>query len=115
MLSYREEVSTVARESRWTFFRFLPLVAIVIVIMGALFFGLRSIGLIGGTIVERKVFEESYQRSEALSSQIAMDEAVIVEIQRKLNNPDLDQSTRINLEAQMSAARIRISTARSKQ
>lgn len=72
-------------------------------------------GLIGGTVVERKVFENSFQHSEALNSQIATDEAVVAEIERKLINPNLDADTKHNLEAQAAAARIRISTARGKQ
>jgi len=72
-------------------------------------------GIFATTVVERKVFENSYQRSEALKSQIATDEAVIAEIEQKLRNPNLDENTRFNLKAQASAARLRISTARRKQ
>ena len=115
MSQYREEAREVAKEARWTFFRFLPLFVGVVVILFVLFFALRGAGLIGGTAVERVVFENSYQRSEALKSQIATDEAVIMEIERKLLNPNLDGDTRFNLEAQLSAARIRIATAKGKQ
>lgn len=115
MSTYRDEMSDVARESSWTFFRFLPLIVIAVLIMAALFFGLRSAGLIGGTVVERVVFEQSYQRSEALKSQIATDEAVIMEIERKMMNPSLDEDTRFNLEAHLSAARVRIATAKGRQ
>lgn len=72
-------------------------------------------GIFTRTVVERKVFEQSYQRSEALKSQIATDEAVMAEIESKLKNPNLDDNTRYNLKAQISAARVRISTARRKQ
>ena len=78
-------------------------------------FILHSIGVIGNTVVEREVFEASYQRSESLKSQIATEEANIAELERKLTNPNLDADTRANLEAQMSAARIRLQTARNKQ
>ena len=115
MNEYRNEARQVAKESAWTFWRFLPLFLVVVAILSAVGFGTRSLGLWGGTIVERRVFEESYQRSEALKSQIATDEAVITEITGKLQNPNLDENTRFNLNAQASAARIRISTARSKQ
>lgn len=69
-------------------------------------------GVFVGTVVERKVFENSYQRSESLKSRIAIDEATITEIDRKLMNPDLDKNTRYNLEAQRSAATLRINTAK---
>lgn len=115
MSEYRNEVNQIATESRWTFFRFLPLILAVIVIFSLVGFTLKSLGLIGGTFVERKVFEQSYQRSEALKSQIATDEAVLAEVQRKLMNPSLDENTRYNLEAQAAAARVRITATRSKQ
>jgi len=115
MNDYRKNVNEAARETRYTIVRFLPLLIGVIVILGIVGFTLRSCGILGRTIVERKVFEESYQRSEALKSQIAVDEAVLVEIEHKLRNTNLDPDTRINLEAQASAARVRIATAKAKQ
>ena len=115
MSEYRKEMNQVAKDTSWTFWRFLPITIVIIGILALLGFGLRSAGLFGDTIVERKVFENSYQRSEALKSQIAGDEAVLVEIERKLSNTTLDENTRTNLEAQASAARIRIATAKSKQ
>lgn len=104
-----------AKEASWTFWRFLPLFVVVVVVLSAIGFGLRSAGVIGGTVVEREVFERSYQRSEALRAQIAADEAVLAEIQRQMSNPELDAGTRHNLDAQAAAARVRISTARGKQ
>jgi hypothetical protein len=75
---------------------------------------LRYAGLIGGTIVERKVFENSFQYSEARKSEVATFQAQLVEIDRKLSNPEIDANTRSNLEAQASALRIQLSVARSK-
>lgn len=115
MSGYRDDARVVAKEARWTFFRFMPLVLGAIVFLAVVGFGLRSFGLIGGTMVEREVFEQSYQRSEAIKSQIAIDEANLAEIQRKLANPNLDENTRYNLEAQASAARMRIAAAKGKQ
>ncbi|MCG7931935.1 MAG: hypothetical protein N0E44_18030 [Candidatus Thiodiazotropha lotti] len=115
MSTYRQEAGHVATEARWTFFRFLPLIAGVLIVLFFLGFGLRSLGLIGGTVVERKVFENSYQRSESIKSRIATDEAALAEIGRQLSNPNLDENTRFNLEAQAAAARVRIQTARSQQ
>lgn len=114
-MTYRDEASEAAREARWTFWRFLPLFLIVVVVIGVIGFGARSLGLIGRTVVERKVFEQSYQRSEALAASIANDEAVLSEIERQLSNPNLDADTRFNLEAQASAARVRLNTTKARQ
>ena len=71
-------------------------------------FVLRSAGLFGDTVVERKIFEQSYQRQESIKSELAINEATLAEIEIKLQNSNLDTNTRINLEAQKSAIRIRI-------
>ena len=115
MNEYRESARQVAKESSWTFWRFLPLTLIVVVVLGGFGFITKSLGLWGGTIVERKVFEESYQRSSAINAQIATDEATLAEINIQLSNSNLDKDTRYNLNAQAAAARVRISTARSQQ
>lgn len=99
-------------ETKWTLWRIVGFAVICVVLMGGLGFTLSSLGLFGRTVVERKVFENSYQRMEGLKAQIAQDEAVIAEIEAKLANPELDEGTRRNLEAQVMAARIRIETAK---
>ena len=71
-------------------------------------------GLIGHTIVERKVFENSFQYSEARKSEIATFEAQLVEIDCKLSSSTIGPNTRTNLEAQAAALRIMLSVARSK-
>lgn len=115
MSDYRKEAGHIAREGRWTVLRFLPLFLGVIAILFIVGFGLKSLGLLGRTVVEREVFEQSYQRSESIKAQIATDEAALAEIERKLRNSNLDANTRANLEAQASAARVRIQAARSRQ
>jgi hypothetical protein len=85
------------------------------VVAGVILTSTGYIGKFTGTVVERKVFEQSYQRSESLKSEIAMNQAVIEEIESKLLNPNLDENTRFNLNAQLGAAKLRISTARRKQ
>jgi preprotein translocase subunit SecF len=110
MYDYRSEM----KEVRWTFWRILVLVVVAVVVLSALGFGLNSLGVFGSTVVERKVFEQSYQRQEALKSRIAIDEATLAEINAKLQNPKLDENTRYNLKAQATAARIRIQTAKRK-
>jgi len=84
------------------------LVIIAVILLSGLGFVLNSCGVFGSTIVERKVFENSYQRTESLKSRIAIDEATLAEINIKLQNPNLDEDIRWNLKAQAAAARIRI-------
>lgn len=115
MSNYRKEAVEVARDSRWTFFRFLPLAIIVVLVLFALGFGLNSIGLFGGTVVKRKIFENSFQYSEARKGEIAVFAAQQAEIERQLSNPGLDAGTRANLEAQAASLRVQLSAARSKQ
>ncbi len=79
-----------------------------------IFTGLRYAGLVGGTYIERKVFENSFQYSEATKASIATFEAQLAEIDHKLSS-DLDDTTRINLEASAAAVRIQLSVARSRQ
>ncbi len=112
---YRDDARYVAKEAGWTFRRFLPLFLGVVAVLFIVGFGLNSLGIFGRTVVERKVFEQSFQRSESLKARIATDEATLAEIERKLRNTGLDANTRTNLEAQAAAARIRISTARAQQ
>ena len=93
----------------------LPVVLLVIVVLSLVGWGLHAAGVFGSTVVERKVFEHSYQRSEAMKARIATDEAVLAEIETRLSNPKLDADTRANLEAQARAARVRLKAARSQQ
>lgn len=89
-------------------------VILLIAIASVIFTGLNYVGIIGRTAVEREVFEQSYQRSESLMSEIATYEAQLSEINRKLSG-DIDANTRLNLEAQASSIRVLLTTARSKQ
>lgn len=108
MYDYREEMKVV----RWTFWRVLGMAIIAAVVLGGVGFALHSAGVFGHTVVERKVFENSYQRTEGLKAQIATDEAALAEIQAKLANPNLDEDTRYNLKAQAAAIRLRIQAAK---
>ncbi len=97
------------------FFHWLPLVILIICIFFIIGFILNSVGMIGHTIVERTMYENSYQRSEGLKARIATDEVALAEIKMQLNNNNLDANTRTNLEAQTAAIRIRIATAKEMQ
>ena len=112
---YRDETREIIRDGNWTFWQIFPLAVLAIVATSAVGFMLNSAGLFGRTVVEREVFEASYQRQSGLKAQIATDEANLAEIERKLANPNLDADTRYNLEAQASAARSRIDATRRMQ
>lgn len=87
----------------------LTLSVLTIVVLG----GLNYVGVIGKTIVERKVFEQSYQYSAGQQQKIATFQAQMAELDRQLANPDLDNQTRTNLEAQAASIRIQLNAARS--
>jgi len=112
---YRKTTRRVVREGHWTIWKILPIVLVLVVILGALGFLMKGAGLLGSTFIERKVFENSYQRTQSIRAQIATDEATLAEIRIKLKNPNLDPNIRNGLEAQAAAARSRIAAARSKQ
>ena len=114
MNGYRKEVGTGLKEARWTFFKGMPLFLMVVIFLAVLGFALNSLGLFGQTVVKRKVFENSFQYSEARKSEIATFEAQLSEINRKLSGDSIDQATRTNLEAHASVLRIQLSVARSK-
>lgn len=69
---------------------------------------------VGGTIVDRKVNENSYQKSETHKSEIAAYSAQLAEIEGQLARTDLDQSARAQLEGQAKALRQRIKIANDK-
>lgn len=115
MNDYRKEFRSVSKEAWWTLPRVMLLLIVTCTILAGLGFGLRSLGVFGATVVERKVFENSYQRSESLKAEIAMNRATLAEIEAKLSNPRLDPDTRSDLEAQQTALRVRISAAERRQ
>jgi len=50
--------------------------------------------------------------NKELESQIATDKAILIFVESRLENPNLDEDTRFNLQAQAYAARIRIAKAK---
>lgn len=115
MFDYRKDMQSTITGGYWTVWKVTPLILLILILLSVIGFSLKSVGLLGSTVVERKVFENSYQRSEAIKAQIATDEAVLAEIQRQLSSTDLDEDTRNNLEAQAAAARVRIATAKGRK
>lgn len=111
-MQYHDEARQVAKDAHWTFWKFLPVLLVAVVVLSAIGFGLNSLGLFGKTVVERKVFEHSYQRQAGLEAEIAIYQATLTEIERKLTNSNLDANTRSNLDAQASAIRIKMAAAK---
>lgn len=111
MSEYRNEANQVAKDSVWTIFKFLPFIVIFALIM----FGLNSMGVIGKTVVERKVFENSYQRSEGIKSGLSMFKAQLAEVNSRLRQRDLNKYDKQDLLAKKSALTIQISTLEGKQ
>ena len=98
----------------WSVTKWIAFIIIVIVIFATLFFVLDSAGLFGRTVVERKVFENSYQYQAGAKEQIAIMEAQLAEINAQLANPNLDDETKADLRAQRSALKIRLNAAKEK-
>ena len=114
-MSFNEEMEEVNEGFRWFFKWLLPRALLVILILSVVGWGLNAAGLFGSTVVERKVFENSYQRSEGMKARIATEKAALAEIEAQLSNPELDKQTRHNLLAQRRAARVRLRTAEEMQ
>ena len=89
-------------------------ITLLIIGSSVLFMILNAVGLVGKTVVERKVFESSYQYSEARKSEIGVFQAQLAEINVRLGDPAIDQSTRTALESQAAALRVQLNVARSK-
>lgn len=72
------------------------------------FTGLRYAGVIGQTVVEREVFEQSYQYTAAQKQRIATYKAQMAELEGKLLNPNMDEADKANINAQLSGIRIQL-------
>lgn len=68
--------------------------------------GLRGAGIWGKTVLERKVFESSYQKKEADKTGITAYSAQLAMLRGKLNNSNLSPSARANIKAQIDAINI---------
>lgn len=96
------------REARRWWFWGIGLIAAAAII----FTTLNYAGVFGGTVVERVVFEESYQRSAGLERQIATYNAQIAELEGQLINPNLDDAAKANINSQLAALRIQLKAAK---
>jgi hypothetical protein len=89
MNNYREDVRHLKTETSWTFWKILPLFIVMLVVLSGIGFALNSAGLIGSTVVERVVFEQSFQYKTGMAQRGAILEANIAEIDMLLaRNPE---------------------------
>ena len=91
----------------WIIILFIVAVAMLWVMKSAIF--------VGDTVVERKVFEQSYQRQAGIEESIATYEAQLVMIRTKLANPDLTEQERNTLKANEASIEIQLQTARAQK
>lgn len=84
------------------------------VVIGVVVGLLNAAGFFGRTVLERKVYENSYQYTEARKSEIATYEAQLAEIDARLTDSALDSVTRSELEAAKAAIEVRLSVAQQK-
>ena len=82
----------------------------LLIISGLVFVGLNYLGIIGETIVERKVFENSYQKYEADKTARTTYRAQLSNLRARLNNPDLDNQTKSEIQAQIDSINILLTT-----
>ncbi|MBT3690393.1 hypothetical protein HOE31_00300 [bacterium] len=79
---YRDGATIVAKESAWTFWRFLPLLLLVIVVVLLVVWSLKSTGIIGKDI-EREVVQHSQQYVESKQAKLQNLYTKYVELQTK--------------------------------
>lgn len=102
-MSYKDEVRHLNTEARWTIWQTLPTILIVVILVGAVGFGARSCGLIGSTVVERVVFENSFQYKEGMAQRGAIMEANIAEIDMLLSQNPENRTDLINQRSVLNA------------
>lgn len=103
------------RGERREFGRWWMWVLGLMILSGLIFTLLGYAGIFTKTVVEREVFEKSFQYSEARKSEIATYEAQLAEINSQLADPALDENTRRSLKSQKSAIEVRLTAAKTKQ
>jgi len=96
MNDYRTDVRDITKETNWTFWKILPVFIMIIIIMFAVIFGLKSLGLIGSTIVEREIFKQSFQYKESMEQRAAILEANISEINIMLQSNPANRQDLLN-------------------
>ncbi len=84
---------------------------IILIITSVVLWELGALGKISNTFLERKVFENSLQYSEAKKSEISLYESQLQEIENQINITK-DSNTLDHLQAQAASIRIQLNTAK---
>jgi len=111
---YRKEATQLESDVKWSILKFLPAFLLTVITLAVVLFSINSSVKYGSTFVERKVFENSYQRSEGIKSGIAVFEAQLIQIDIKLTDGSLSSSDRFELISKKAALDMQISTLRGK-
>jgi len=83
-----------------------------VIIIIAIFSVLNYIGIIGSTVVERKVFENSYQKVSADNKAERIYSAQLAEVNSMLDETDIDSDTRQDLRRQAALLRVQLNSIR---
>lgn len=110
MSEYRSQVRKGTKEAFWTLGKVVPFLLVLV----ALFFGVSSLIKTLSVSVEREVFENSFQRTEALKSGLSRYEANLVEINYKLADRHLARGERKGLEAKRASLTMMINSTKGK-
>lgn len=68
---YRNNAREVIREGNWTFWYIFPRAILAILVIVAIGFGLRSVGMFGSAVVDRAVFEQTPSYVQGKNTYIA--------------------------------------------
>lgn len=103
MSGYRDEARTAVKETYWTMWKVVPIILIIV----AIGFGVKSLGLVGGKMVERQVLVNSHQYIEGMDQRAGVLKANIAELDVMIsmgdgNRDELMGQKRV-LKAQLSA------------
>ena len=85
-------------------------ILLLLVLSVIVFTGLSYAGLVGKTIIQREVFEQSYQRQAGDSAKLNTFLASKAEIEAQLGRNDLSSSQRADYMAQLAAIRVQINS-----
>ena len=88
--------------------------SIVIFIAAIIIGGIATCNKVGSTVVERKIYENSYQRTASIKEEILSLSVELENINRDLSNPTLSEFDRSNLESQKRSLENRIQIAKGK-
>ena len=97
------------KEEKVQFVKWWFLIAVLLLISIPVFWALGTAGLLGRTVAERMIFEQSYQKKAGDASKAAIFRAQLSEIELRLRTGELTDQQKTDLEAQRAAIRVQLS------